>query len=836
MANDWKVVKAKFAEALEMGPDRRTAFLDQICADQPELRAEIESLLAAHEKATEFLSHPISLLLAGEPACASVGPGDRLGVYTIVQKIDEGGMAAVYQGVRDDAEFRKLVAIKILKAGMDTQFILDRFYKEKQILAHLDHPNIAKLLDGGTTPDGRPYFVLEFIAGLPIDVYCKERHLSIDDRLRLIQKVSGAVEYAHQNLIVHRDLKPRNILVMDDGTPKLLDFGIAKILSDERELTMTGVRLMTPEYASPEQIRGESISTMTDVYCLGVILYELLTGGRPFRATTAPELASLIVGTEPKRPSTAVRSAEHGAPLPCDSAHVRRWADRLRGDLDKIVLKAMHADPQRRYRSIGDFSTDIDRYFARQPVQAVGDDLSYRARKFVARHRTGVFATLAVVLSLLAGLIVVQREAMIARKQHAMSEQRAREIRRLANSLIFDLHDAIQSLPGATPIRATLMDRAANALDSLSSSAPNDAAIQRELAGAYQRLAEVQGAPLQPNLGNTSAALASYRKAQASLDRLHAASPSDLDLTRSLATVCWEMGMIFSRQGDRRNRDEFGRRALELREIAARARPETLESKRDLAMAYYMRGHMAVEAGNLEAARHARRQSYELWESVLTANPDDARAPYEVALAAKNLAAVEQRFQDLPAATQLLERARELDQRRATASPQDAGAQLDLSFDLSELAELSIRTGDLRGAAERYRQARTIREELLGRDPGNQRLKDRTSYILSREGRVQQRLHRFPEAGRAFQRALILRRELAADQTNVHAQFSVAESEGDWGSWQCSAGDAKRGRSELTRALAAIAELDRRKLLTVEDQESAAELRSLLEDCRSSNR
>lgn len=437
-------------------------------------------------------------------------------------------------------------------------------------------------------------------------------------------------------------------------------------------------------------------------------------------------------------------------------------------------------------------------------------------------------------LSLLAGLITVQREAVIARKQRAVSEQRAGEIRRLANSLIFDLHDAIQSLPGATPIRATLMDRAAKALDNLSNSVPNDAAVQRELAGAYQRLADVQGAPLQPNLGNTSAALASYRKAQAILDRLHVASPNDLDLTRSLASVCWEMSMIFSRQGDRKNREGLGNRALELRESAARAHPVTLDSRRDLAIAYYMRGHMAVEAGDLRATRETRRRSYELWESVLAASPKDVLAAYEVALAAKNLCAVEQRFQDFPSAARLLERARELDQQRAKTSPQDASAQLDVSFDLSELAELNIRTGDLAGAADHYRKARSIREDLLARDPGNQRLKDRTSYILSREGRIQLRLHRLPAAGRAFKRALDLRRDLEADKSNVHAQFSVAESEGDWGSWQCSAGDGQRGRSDLTRALAAIAALDMRKLLTVEDQESAAELRAQLEHCGSS--
>jgi len=539
----------------------------------------------------------------------------------------------------------------------------------------------------------------------------------------------------------------------------------------------------------------------------------------------------MILDTEPKRPSTAVRNAPDQSLLPCDRALAPKWAGRLRGDLDNIVLKAMHPDPQRRYRSIGEFSADIDRYFAGQPVQAVGDDFRYRARKFVARHRAAVFASVAAVLSLLIGLIIVQREAVVARNQRAMSEQRAAEIRRLANSLIFDLHDAIQSLPGSTPIRAVLMDRATSALDSLRSNAGDDSAIQRELAAAYQRLAEVQGAPMQPNLGNMAAALSSYRKAQQILERIHTASPDDVPVTRTLATVYWEIGVIFTRQGDKKNEIEMGRRALELRESAARAQPQTLDSQRDLAIAYYIRGHMAVNAGDLEAARTARRRSYELWESIAKADPNDERARYEVALAAKNLNAVEQRFQDYVSAARLLERAREIDQQRAQTAPQDAAAQLDLSFDLSELAELRIRTGDLRRAAEYYRQARSIREDLLARDPGNQRLKDRTSFIRSREGRVQLALRRFEDARSAFQRAFDLRRELAADQSNVHAQFSVAESRGDLGAWQCAAGDPALGRSELTRALSTIDELARRNALSVEDLESATELRARLEYC-----
>ncbi len=826
---DWKEIKSIFAAVLELDPSSRAAFLDEACAGRPEVRAELESLLAAHFEASGFLSQaasPVRVDEFAEPPL-DLSPGGRLGVYTIVQKIDEGGMATVYQAVRDDAEFRKLVAIKILKAGMDTSFILDRFQKEKQILAHFDHPYIAKLLDGGTTPDRRPYFVLEFIAGQPIDVYCRDRNLSIDERLRLFQKVCSAVEYAHQNLIVHRDLKPRNILVTDDGTPKLLDFGIAKILSDEREMTVTGLRLMTPEYASPEQVRGGPISTMTDVYGLGVILYELLAGARPFRAESPHELARLIMESEPKRPSTSIRNAAGANP---------QWAAKLKSDLDNVVLKAMHADPRRRYQSVRELSADIDRYFAGQPVLAAGDDFAYIAKKFITRHRSVVLAAVLSVLSLVIGLVLVEREAMIARNQRAMSEQRAAEIRRLANSLIFDLHDAIQSLPGSTPVRATLMDRATSALDGLSSNASEDPAIQRELAAAYRRLGQVQGSPTQANLGNFAAALASYRKAQTILEKIHKTSPGDIETTRALASVAWEISSISSRQGDKKTEESAAQRALELRESAARAQPQTIDSRRDLAIAFYMRGHMAVNNGDLEAARGARRRSYELWEAVLKEDPSDARTRYEVALAAKNLSAVEQRFKDYASAEKLLERAGEIDRERVTASPQDASAQLDLSFDLSELAELSIRRNDWNGAAEKYQQARGIREDLLAHDPDNQRLKDRVAYILSRSGRVDLHLGRINQARPALQRALDLRREIAANSPGVRARFNLAESEGDFGNWRCASGDIQRGRGDLQRALASIEELNRRSAISVEDQESASELRAALDRCGASRK
>jgi eukaryotic-like serine/threonine-protein kinase len=838
----WEQVKTVFTASLGLKPEQRAAFLDRELGHEPGLRAEVESLLAAHRGAGRFLDEPVlelpSIARAAEEIAPDDGgalnPGDRLGVYTIVQKIDEGGMAVVYQAVRHDAEFRKLVAIKVLKPGMDTHFVLERFQKEKQILAHFDHPYIAMLLDSGSTAAGRPYFVLEFIAGRPLNVYCDENRLPIDERLKLFQRVCAAVEYAHQNLVVHRDLKPRNILVTADGDPKLLDFGIAKILSDDRELTVAGIRPMTPEYASPEQIRGEPVSTATDIYCLGVILYELLTGCRPFRAPggNTGELARMIVETVPRRPSTLMRSPQEARNAPCEAAQAEKWAKRLRGDLDNIVLKAMHPEAGRRYRSVGELSDDIGRYFRGELVLAAGHDWRYRARKFVIRYRTGVIAAGIVFASLTAGLLAVEHEAIVARNQRALAERRAAEIRRLANSLIFDLHDAIQGLPGSTPVRAKLMDRATEALDSLRSSAGNVPGIQRELATAYARLATVKGAPQGFNVGDLPAALRSYRNALALLEQVRKSAPGDLTVLRSMAEVEWPMSVILGRQGDRKGAEAFAQRALDLRETLARAEPEKLDARRELAEAYYLRGQAAVTAGDLDTARSVRRKALDLCESIAAEDPADANARYQIALAAKNLAAVEQRFRAFDDALKHLQRAREIDVQRCRNAPQNASAKLDLSFDWSELAELKIRTSDLPAAAGAYREARAIREELLARDPRNQRLRDRVAYIRSREGRVQLRLRHMQPALASFQRALELRRELAADPSNLAAQFAAAESRADLGAWHCAAGERPAGAAALEAALSRIQEIHRKSPLNLEDQESVAELRQHLQACQ----
>jgi serine/threonine protein kinase len=320
--------------------------------------------------------------------------GIPVGPYRLIREIGSGGMGTVFLAVRNDDAFQRRVAIKVLRRGMDTDAIVRRFRHERQILASLQHPYIAGLLDGGSTSDGLPYFAMEYVQGQNISDFCEARTLDTTARLELFRKVCAAVQYAHQNLIIHRDIKPANVLVTSDGTPKLLDFGIAKLVNPEvggqtLAPTAAGLQLMTPDYASPEQVRGETVTTATDVYSLGVLLYELLTGRRPYELTSRSlaDVAHVICHAEPERPSTAVTQPVRGATSP----HTDRLRRRLAGDLDNIALKALSKEPDRRYASVDQFSEDVRRHLAGLPVIARKDTVGYRAAKFVRRNK-GVVA------------------------------------------------------------------------------------------------------------------------------------------------------------------------------------------------------------------------------------------------------------------------------------------------------------------------------------------------------------------------------------------------------------------------------------------------------------
>src|SRR5262245_929320 len=440
--DQWRKVRRLFEETVEVEPSLRLEFLAANCQEDDQIRAIVAQMLRDHDEAADFLEKPLfvsasAIAVADESSHAI---GRLIGPYRLVREIGRGGMSVVYLAERADDVYRKRVAVKLIWSGLMTDEIERRFRQERRILAKLDHPNIGHLLDGGVTEDGCQYVVMEYVEGEPITEYCDARQLYITERLKLFQQICAAVQYAHDNLIIHRDLKPSNILVTSDGMVKLLDFGIAKLLNpalleiEDTPPSQTGIQAMTPEYASPEQARGESITTASDVYSLGVILYELLTGHRPYRLKSRipQEAAKVISEEEPLRPSAIISQTvvidgldgqrHTSRSLFQQVSEVRegkpeRLRARLQGDLDDIVRKAIRKEPPHRYRSANAFSEDITRHLIGEPVLARKGTLTYRAGRYVRRHRAGVVIAGTLILVLLSAIVYFVRQARVAETQ-----------------------------------------------------------------------------------------------------------------------------------------------------------------------------------------------------------------------------------------------------------------------------------------------------------------------------------------------------------------------------------------------------------------------------------
>ncbi len=517
-AERWRQLEDIFQEALDAAPAARTRVLDRACAGDAALREEVECLLREAEDSGDFLETPAMDITLSEAAAAPPDPmlGQTAGPYRIESELGRGGMGVVYLAMRDDGTYRQQVALKVVRGGFETPELLDRFRRERQILAMVNHPNIARILDGGTTAAGRPFYALEFVEGEPLTKHCFDRKLGLAARLRLFLDTCAAVAHAHQNLIIHRDLKPANILVTPEGAVKLLDFGIAKIFLEELPdagLTIAaGAAALTPNYAAPEQVRGERVTTATDIYALGLVLYETLTGLRAQEAENPSprELERAVCETNPRRPFEAAN--ENGVPRA-----------NLRGDLERIVMKALRKDPARRYATVNQFAEDLERYLAGRPVIARPDSVWYRASMFVRRNKLGVAAAVLVAASLVGGIAVAAWQARVARGHFE-------SVRSLAKSLFTEINPAILEVPGTTKARHLIVTRSVEYLDKLSAAAGNDPAILLEAAEAYEAVADIQGNRNKSNLGDYAGALASFRKALVLRDRVQRIAPTNSNL------------------------------------------------------------------------------------------------------------------------------------------------------------------------------------------------------------------------------------------------------------------------------------------------------------------
>jgi len=758
----WQQVKSTLATALEQpNENERAAYLASACADDTALRHEVESLLAQPEDEFDSVAHVIGVA-TGDPH-SRADTGRRVGAYELVRELGRGGMGTVWLAKRADRQFEKLVAIKLLKRGTDTDEVLRRFEAERQILAHLEHPNIARLLDGGTTDEGLPYFVMEYVEGKPLTDYCIAENLTLAERLRLFLKISAAVQFAHQNLVVHRDLKPGNILVTEDCEPKLLDFGIAKLVAPDNavvSVTVAEHQRLTPAYASPEQVRGEPITTVSDVYSLGTLLYEILTGQNAHRFSVPhpppTELLRVVAQQEPIRPSTAVTDAS--------------IKSHLRGDLDNIILKALRKEPGRRYTGVGSFADDIQRHLENRPVRARRDTFSYRASKFVQRNKIGVAAAALILLSLIGGIIATAWQARVARAERARAEHRFNDVRTLASSLLTELNDEAEKLSGSIKLRSILVKRTLAYLDTIAQEAGDNRALQRELANAYQKVGDIQGNTYYSNLGDLNGALESYRKclkirealfkaepqrpeirhelaqghegygdvlwgvnrltetlqnyreAQATLEELTTADPANRQERLDLSRIYHKLGDLqgnvdYSNLGDTAGAVESKRKALALRETLVAEDPSN-KNYRDLVSESYLNlGKMQRIRGDLASALQNYRKALALQEEFAAAEPTNQVFRRHVMLTHRYLAVALQENGQIEEALASQRTTLRIAEELAAADSKNTQAQRTLAVSDSALGNLLAKNGDIAGALEHYKKATSILEGLFS---GNQ--------------------------------------------------------------------------------------------------------------------
>jgi len=759
-----------FHDALAVPAGERDGFLAHACAGDAAMAGEIAQLLAAHERDQGIMEGPATITapswLEDEPPSAV---GRRFGPYRVVRELARGGMGAVYLAQRVDGAFDQRVALKVIKRGMDSDHVVARFRAERQILASLEHPNIARLLDGGASDEGQRFFVMEYIDGQRIDEFARERRLPVAERLRLWLQVCGAVSYAHQHLVVHRDIKPANVLVTSDGTPKLLDFGIARLLDPTTEAvsTMTELRMLTPEYASPEQIEGGHATTVSDVYSLGVVLYELLTDRSPYRPRSrAPQdIAEAIRTTEPVRPSAAVSAAD---------ASLGR---RLRGDLDTILLTALRKEPERRYPSVERLASDVRRHLEGLPVRARPDTFGYRAGKFVRRHRGGVAAAALVALALIAGTVATAWQARQARAAQARAEHRFNDVRALAHAVLFDYHDAIKDLPGSTPVRERLVRDALSYLDTLAQESHGDRSLQRELAAAYERVGDVQGGTLSGNLGDTQGALESYRKAQQILETLFAADSGDGQTRRDLARTVVARGTLLFDSGDVEGSLALARQAEQvLRPLAGDSVDASL--RLSLGAADDLLGVLLLETGDPRAAADRHRIAIRRLEAAPPAEQSAPAFRRALSVAHQHLGDALIQLDDREGTLESYGRSRALRVALVAEFPDNSDYQkLVGTIDFwigTVLAEL----GRYEEALAKYRVGLAGDSAQALHDPKNAATRAGLAFSLARVADMLLKLGKPREALAAYQQSRAIRvTELRQDSTNLFKRFQVIEAQ-----------------------------------------------------------
>ncbi len=716
MSDRWEELQEIFEALYKLEEPERSTLLDERCQRDPQLRDELVRLFRAHESERRANS-------THQPATRA----RRFGVWNTTSLLGRGGMGEVWMALRADGQIEQTAAVKILSPHVASPDSVERFRRERQLLAHLEHPNIARLLDGGVSEQSEPYLVMEYVEGTRLDAYCDEQRLPIRDRLRLFLKVCAAVNFAHQHFVVHRDLKPSNILVTRDGQPKLLDFGIAKVIDAEQSLqqTATSNLYLTPLYASPEILRGEPATVASDVYSLGVILYELLSGERPYDTSSPASLMQAITEKDPRRLSVAGDPEESAERARSRATSIEKLRSQLSGDLESIVMKALAKSTQERYGSAIQLADDLANYLAGRPVTAIPHNALYLAKKFIARNRLAVSAAAMIVLTLIAGLAGTTWQARKASQQRAMAEARFNEARQLAGYLLFDLYDQVEKADGTLPIQADMASRSLQYLDRLAAVKSSDENLQWELARGYLKLGTIFGSAAngRERLTGVTKAVAIDRKALAIAEPLLARHPKEVESIRTMAAIQEQLGSALAIAAQYKEAFERLQQAAETFERIATAQPNDVRALEDAASAWHSLGSQMSQQGGFVAYAAEKPMTY-LQKSVtelsaaIAANPNDSRAPELLAISYESVGrlegssspakATEAYTRGLEALSRLPEQVRKAENIRHL----DAMLKVHIGWDQGQL-------GDFKSALENLHAAQPVMDEIAAADPQN---------------------------------------------------------------------------------------------------------------------
>ncbi|MGA3046839.1 MAG: protein kinase [Terracidiphilus sp.] len=739
----WEQIRDVLEKALELAPEQRSAFLDEACSSDPSLLGEVEALLACSDDVpSDFLqsSAMVDLLRAEINCIGSVGALEVGQVFAqrfeLIRKLGEGGMGQVWL-VEQMLPVRRHVALKLIKAGMYDEAVVQRFQSERQSLAIMDHPGIAKVFEAGTTPQGQPYFVMEYVPGLPITEYCDQKKLTIGDRLELFIQACEGVQHAHQKAIIHRDLKPANILVVEvDGkpVPRIIDFGLAKATTPQTASdalkTQFGHFVGTPGYMSPEQADASvpDIDTRTDVYSLGVVLYALLSGREPFESSNRQkqpidELLRKLREEEPPRPSTRV-SADHNsstATAEARSTEPKQLARQLRGDLDWITMKALEKNRARRYGAASELAADVHRYLSHEPVLARPASAAYRCGKFIKRHKLALAVATVFALVVVAGAIATLREAQLARLQQARAEQHFESLRKLTNSMLFEFHDSIENLPGSTSARELVVSRALEYLQQIEADSPGDPATLRDLAAAYERIGRIRAEENHPHLGGAGSlhqAKQLYEKALAIRQRLAAANPGDISLQSDLLGTMALVGAIHYQLGDFDGAAELGQQRLKIDErLAASHDSEQLEH--DIADSLISNGFLNIWLGDYNSALSDERRALAINQAFFDHDATNLRSARRV-LISHNWVAMALKFnRQFAAAADEYRKALQVAGQLAVRDPNNTSVQAFLAGDNEELCKSLAYAGAFSGIRDHCQKAIAMNEGMVKSDKNN---------------------------------------------------------------------------------------------------------------------